>query len=62
MNDFRTFHNVPEVIKPPQGSVLPHKLLSYILELMSYSMGQKKRDEICKELEDYKQGLPFDMR
>jgi hypothetical protein len=62
MNDFRSFHKIPDVIKPPQGNGLPHKLFSYILELMSYSMGQEKRDEIFKELEEYKKGLPFDMR
>ena len=62
MSDFRSFHKIPDIIKPPQGSVLPHKLFSYILELMAYSMGREKRDEIAKELEDYKQGLPFDMR
>ena len=62
MNDFKSFHKIPDVIKPPQGNTLPHKLFSYILDLMCYSMGQEKRESILKELDQYKQGLPFDMR
>ncbi len=62
MNDFSKHHNLPDNIPPPQGSMLPHKLLSYILDLMTHSMGENKRNEILLELKDYKEGLPFDLR
>lgn len=61
MSDFCQFHNLPK-IKAPQGSVLPHKLFSYILDLMVSSMGEEKREEVMKELKEYKMGLPFDLR
>lgn len=62
MSDFRDHHKIPNHIPPPQGNVLPHKLFSYIVDMMAYSMGAQKRNELMKELEEYKQGLPFDMR
>lgn len=62
MNDFINYHNLPKDIPPPQGHSLPHKLFSYIIDLMSHSMGKEKREELIKELEDYKLGLPFDIR
>lgn len=62
LNQFAQHHKVPENVKPPQGSVMPHKLFSYILDLMAYSMGDETRNNLIKELEEYKQGLPFDLR
>lgn len=62
MNDFKNHHKLPDNIPPPQGNMMPHKLLSYILDLMTHSMGELKRNEILSELSEYKMGLPFDLR
>lgn len=62
IKDFIEFHKLPDTIPPPQGNMLPHKLLSYIADLMAFSMGPKKRDDLIIELEEYKEGLPFDLR
>ena len=62
IRDFKVHHNISEDIPPPQKSMTPDKLLSYILDLMSYSMGEEKRNALLVELNEYKQGLPFDLR
>jgi hypothetical protein len=62
MSDFITHHNLPKDIPTPNGNLLPHKLFSYILDLMAHSMGIEKRASLLKELEEYKLGLPFDLR
>lgn len=62
MSDFIAFHKLPKDIPVPQGHIMPHKLLSYILDLMAHSMGDEKREQLVNELNDYKQGLPFDLR
>jgi hypothetical protein len=62
MNDFQKFHNIPDDVPPPQGNMMPHKLLSYIVDLMAYSMGEEKRNDLMRELNEYKEGLPFDLR
>lgn len=62
LNQFAQHHKIPENINPPQGSVMPHKLFSYILDLMAHSMGDETRKTILSELEEYKRGLPFDLR
>lgn len=62
MNDFRTHHNIEDTIPPPSAGVLIHVVFSYIASLMAQSMGQEKYDALVKECEEYKQGLPFDVR
>ena len=62
LSDFKKFHNIPDNIPPPQGNMMIHKLLSYILDVMAFSMGQEKRNALLVELNDYKEGLPFDLR
>lgn len=62
MSEFSKFHNLPDNIQPPQGNMMPHKLLSYILDLMAHSMGDDKRQALLFDLQEYKQGLPFDLR
>jgi len=61
LNDFREHHNIPDTIPLPSGNMKPHKLLSYILDVMAHSMGEEKRNSILKELEEYKSGLPTDL-
>lgn len=62
ITDFIKVHKLPENIDPPKGNMLPHKLFSYITDLMAHSMGTEKREEILKELKEYKESLPFDLR
>lgn len=62
MSDFCMHHNIHQSIPAPQGNMLPHNLFSYIVNLMAHSMGQDKVNELKKELDEYKQGLPFDLR
>jgi hypothetical protein len=62
LSDFKKFHNIPDNIQPPQGNMMPHKLLSYILDVMASSMGQDTRKALIAELDEYKKGLPFDLR
>lgn len=60
LSDFREHHNIPENIPLPSGKMEPHKLLSYILDIMVHSMGEEKHISILKELEEYKTTLPSD--
>ena len=61
MNDFMSYHKIPK-IEAPQGNVLPHKLFSYILEVMARSMDEDKRLKLLSDLDEYKNELPFDLR
>ena len=61
-SDFRAYHNLPDTIPPPSAGVMIHAVFSYIAELMVQSMGSEKHQELIRELEEYKQGLPFDIR
>ena len=61
MNDFINHHKIPK-IESPQGSVLPYKLFSYILEIMAHSMGEDRRRKLLSDLDEYKNELPFDLR
>lgn len=62
LNDFCSHHNISSGSLAPSGNMLPHKLFSYILDIMTLSMGEEKRKDLLRELEDYKEGLPFDLR
>ncbi len=62
MSDFRKHHGLPDTIPPPQTGVMIHAVFSYIAELMAQSMGPEKHQALVQECEEYKQGLPFDMR
>jgi len=62
MSDFMAHHNISEFPNPPNGTMLPYKLMSYILDVMTRSMGEEKRNELLRELKEYKEGLPFDLR
>lgn len=62
MSDFRNHHGLPDTIPPPQNGVMIHAVFSYIAELMAQSMGTEKHQALLKECEEYKQGLPFDVR
>ena len=59
---FIDHHNLPKDIPTPSGSMLPHKLFTYIADVMAHSMGEEKRNSILYDLEEYKMDLPFDMR
>lgn len=62
MSDFRKYHNIEETAPPPSQGVLIHAVFSYIADLMSRSMGIEAHQALVKELQEYKQGLPFDVR
>lgn len=55
-------HGIPQNLPMPTGVMLPHNLLSHIIDLMSRSMGEQKRKTLIEDLEEYKLGLPFDLR
>lgn len=61
MRDFLDHHKLPHLDFPKDGA-LPHIVFSYIVESLAYSMGAEKRKELIEELEQYKLGLPFDIR
>jgi len=42
----------------PDGSMKIHLALSRILDVMVHSMGENKRSEIMKELDEYKKEIP----
>lgn len=62
IDDFINHHGLHSNIAKPQGNMMPHKLLSFIADIMSHSMGPEKRSSILQELESYKMDLPFDLR
>ena len=62
VKSFIEHHNLPKDIPAPSGSMLPHKLFSYIADVMAHSMGEDKRNSILYDLEEYKMDLPFDIR
>ena len=57
IKDFIEFHKISEDIPFPEGNLSPHMIFSYISELMAYSMGYEKREELIKELEEYKNSI-----
>ena len=62
MCEFRNHHKIPDDTPPPSGIIAPHKLLSYILDVMTKSMGEEKRNDLLVELNHFKEDLPFDLR
>lgn len=62
MHDFIEYHKITKDLPFPTTGLIMHKSMSYILDIMVHSMGDQKREEILKELEEYKSSLPFDLR
>jgi len=62
MSDFIEHNKLPSDLPLPQGNMSLPVAMSCILDVISYSMGKEKRDLILQELEEYKAGLPFDLR
>lgn len=62
IEDFINHHNLPKDIPKPIGNVMPHKIFSFIIDIMAHSMGKEKREALIKELNSYKNDLPFDIR
>jgi hypothetical protein len=58
LHDFIAHHNLSQDLEKPQGNMKIHKALSCVLDIMSHSMGEEKRDNLLKELDQYIQGLP----
>jgi hypothetical protein len=62
MHDFISHHKLPSNLELPHGAMRMNKVFSCILDVMAHSMGEETRKNLIKELEEYKQGLPFDLR
>lgn len=62
LSDFCMHHRISQKLAFPNETMLPHDFLSYILDIMARSMGEDKRLALIYELEEYKKGLPFDLR
>jgi hypothetical protein len=62
LSDFIDFHNLPKDLPMPEGALRLEVCMSRVLDIMLHSMGNEKREKILKELELYKEGLPFDLR
>lgn len=62
VQDFIKHHNLPSDLPMPEGNIQIHLALSMILDVMVRSMGDEKRKEILKELEDYKLSVPVKYR
>jgi hypothetical protein len=59
LNDFMEFHELADLPLPEPG-LSNHEALSRIFDIMAYSMGQKRREALMVELEEYKKGLSSD--
>lgn len=57
LNDFIIHNNLPKDLPFPKGNMTLDCALSLILDIIVRSMGDKKRDEILMDLEDYKKSL-----
>lgn len=57
MNDFIIHNDLPKDLPLPKGNMSLDCALSLILDIIVRSMGDQKRDEIIKELEEYKESL-----
>lgn len=62
MHDFIEYHKIPQDLPLPTTGLIMNISMSYILDIMVHSMGDQKREEVLKELEEYKSSLPFDLR
>jgi hypothetical protein len=53
MHDFIEFHKLPKDLPLPCPGLLPHESLGRIFDILLYSLGKEKRDEILKECDIY---------
>jgi hypothetical protein len=59
LQDFIEHHNLSKNIPLPSSHMLIHLALSRIFDVMLYSMGEEKRRNIIKELEEYKLSIKY---
>lgn len=57
LKEFMEFHNIPKDIDLPESHSSMVTVLSCIFDIMLHSMGDDKRNEVLKDLEDYKANL-----
>lgn len=62
MQDFISHHNLPKHLTIPAGNMHISDVFSYILDIMAHSMGDEKRKNLIKELEEYNPSLPSENR
>jgi hypothetical protein len=58
LNDFIEHHNLPKDLPMPCAGLTTHEALSRIFDVILYSLGEEKRQEILSNLNEYKMGIP----
>lgn len=58
LNDFINHHKLSKNLPVPSNGITNHEALSRIFDIMIHSMGDEKRQEILKDLEEYNKGIP----
>lgn len=61
LHDFMKLHNLVDLPTPVSGSS-NQESLSRIFDIILHSMGQEKREEILKNLDEYMMDLPAHFR
>lgn len=61
LHEFMEHHKIPEMPLPHSG-ISTHEALSRIFDIMLCSMGEEKRSEILKNLNEYNMGIPAHFR
>jgi hypothetical protein len=62
LSDFVEYHNLPKGMLMPVPGLTNVEALSRIFDLILHSMGEEKRLEILKLLDEYVLGLPSEPR
>ena len=62
LHDFIEHHKLQEDLPLPSPGISTHDALSRIFDIMLHSMGEEKRAECLKNLDEYNMGLPAHFR
>ncbi len=62
LQEFITHHNLSKDLPLPTSGLSTHVALSRIFDVILYSMGEEKREEIMKELDQYNMEIPAHFR
>lgn len=62
LEEFIEYHKLPEILPLPEAKEATHMAMIKIFDIILYSMGEEKRQELIKEALDYYHDLPIAVR
>jgi len=58
LHEFISYHKLPHDIPVPDSSLSTEEALSRIFDIMLYSIGEEKRNEVLDDVSNYSMSLP----